>query len=144
MQEDEALLSVKNSESSVSCVGFFGPSSESVYCVTHQETFYVWDVSEAEPLSTITHLKSGMKEQYSVTVDYVVDCCYQQDTDRLFLIAGDHGGGLRVLHVNLKEVRPVALLAGGHSATVRKALWNQQDNSIISGGEDGILCLWSI
>jgi len=36
--EDEAILSVINSGSSVNRAGYFGPNSEYVYCLTHIET----------------------------------------------------------------------------------------------------------
>lgn len=37
--EQEALISVMNSGSSVTKAGYFGPEAEYVYCLTHIETF---------------------------------------------------------------------------------------------------------
>ena len=42
--EDDALLAVLNSESSVNKIGFFGPQSEYLWMTTHIETFRLWSL----------------------------------------------------------------------------------------------------
>jgi WD40 repeat protein len=44
--EDEALTTVMNTESSVSKIGFYGPSWENVFALTHIETALAWEWAE--------------------------------------------------------------------------------------------------
>jgi len=44
--EDEELISVINSCSSINKAGYFGTNREYVYCLTHDETFSIWNASE--------------------------------------------------------------------------------------------------
>lgn len=44
--EDDELIGVINSGSSINRAGYFGPDGEYVYCLTHIETFSLWGTSE--------------------------------------------------------------------------------------------------
>ena len=46
LEEEEAAMSVKNSNASVSTVGFCGAEYGCVYCLTHEGGFMVWEGSE--------------------------------------------------------------------------------------------------
>lgn len=73
--------------------------------------------------------------------DYFIDCIYQQDVQRLFLVAGSDDGNIHISHVNIDGVTPALPLYGGHSGVVRCLHWDE--DGIVTGGEDSILCQWS-
>lgn len=132
--EDDAITLTLNSESSVSKIGWHG---NNLYCVTHIDTFYLWDTKKEEDLLTLTDIKESLQGKESI--DYLVDGLVVNN--KLHLIAGTHSGFLRILDVS-SEVPPVVQsLSGGHTATVRCCHW--QNNMLVSGGEDSMLCLWS-
>ena len=58
MEEEDALISVKNSEASVSNVGFSGAKSEYVYCLTHEEGFVIWSTSEVSVCDRILEVEA--------------------------------------------------------------------------------------
>lgn len=142
LDEDEAIMSVLNTESSVANVGFFGPQYEYIYSLTHTETFHVWNGVEASLLSNQKNVRECLLEKHKLKVDYLVDCTYHEASQRLFIIAGDHKGSVYVTHANVDSLVPVECLTGGHSATVRCAHWEYQSDSIVTGGEDALLCHW--
>ncbi|RUP52008.1 LOW QUALITY PROTEIN: hypothetical protein BC936DRAFT_143594, partial [Jimgerdemannia flammicorona] len=57
--EDEALVAVVNSGSSVSKAGFFGPDAEYLYCLTHIETFSLHTATENMVLWGLEKIEDG-------------------------------------------------------------------------------------
>ncbi|XP_065913646.1 WD repeat-containing protein 89-like isoform X2 [Dysidea avara] len=98
LDEDEAIVSVLNTESSVANLGYFGPQYEYVYSLTHTETFHVWNALQANLLSNQRSVRELLLEKHKLQVDYLVDCTYNEATQRLFIVAGDHNGRVYVTH----------------------------------------------
>ncbi|XP_064599410.1 WD repeat-containing protein 89-like [Liolophura sinensis] len=59
--EEEALLSTLNSCSSVQKTGWCGSDKQNVYCVTHIDTFHVWNAFEGDNLIKLTDIKERTK-----------------------------------------------------------------------------------
>ncbi|PAA68764.1 hypothetical protein BOX15_Mlig033691g1, partial [Macrostomum lignano] len=59
------------------------------------------------------------------------------------LLVGQHSGRLGVLSLK-QQTAPVWLSEGavGHADTVRCCHWDSETNSLVTGSEDGMLCLW--
>jgi len=146
--EDEAIISTVNSDTSMSRIGYFGPNGEYLYGLTHHEEYNCWhatpreDENENECVVHFADLREAIAKQ-GVTVNYFVQNHYDAASQRLYLVGGTHDGQLLIFHVNQGSVSFAAALSGGHSATVRDVHWLPDNNGIISGGEDGMLTLWS-
>jgi len=137
-EEETDLIHTLNTESSVSTIGYFGPSLEFVYVLTHIETFTIWKYMEGELLTDIIDLKKKTSEYNNI--NYVVDCLYHKASQRLFLVGGTHCGRMEILHFNLDVIEPYFTLSGGHSSIVRCIAFHGE--CLLTGGEDGMVCAW--
>jgi WD40 repeat protein len=82
--EDDCLYQVIK-ENSVSKIGYFGPSSEYLYYITHMETFSIWRFQEAEKICNYGDVRAITPE---LALEYIVGCMYDADSQHLFLTAG--------------------------------------------------------
>ncbi|KAJ3197417.1 WD repeat-containing protein 89 [Irineochytrium annulatum] len=86
LEEEDALHQVIKTDS-VHKVGFFGPSSEYLFCQTHVETFGIYAIESGDTISVYGDVRergSGPLHQ----VDYLVDTYYLADEGRLYLVTG--------------------------------------------------------
>ncbi|CAH1772238.1 unnamed protein product [Owenia fusiformis] len=137
--EDDAIEMTLNTESSVGKLGWKGPGGDNLYCITHLETFHIWD-SEGDLLAEHKNLKENFKE-----LDYLVDC-FEDGSSNFFLLAGSHNGDMQVLSLgDAKSTKcsTVGSLCKGHTDTVRSLSYSSSGCSLVTGGEDGMLCLWT-
>ncbi|CAG8608195.1 2128_t:CDS:2 [Paraglomus brasilianum] len=139
--EDEALVSVINSESTVHKAGYFGPQGEYVYCLTHTETFGLWSI-ESDALCNFGDVRS-FSSHGVCSIDYIIDCYYNNNTQRLYLLGGSNGGDISIIHVVVDELQFCQVLKGGHTEVVRSICWDPEINTLLSGGEDSMLSLWA-
>ncbi|CAG8546006.1 2318_t:CDS:2 [Diversispora eburnea] len=139
--EDEELVGVINSGSSINKAGYFGSNGEYVYCLTHTETFSIWGSSEGDMLNNLGDIRQDSSDSIA-QIDYAIDCQFDYSTNRLFLFAGSYTGEVNVLHVDVNNLQLCQTLCGGHSEIVRSVFWNPQTNLFLTGGEDAKLCLW--
>ncbi|TPX38771.1 hypothetical protein SeMB42_g00733 [Synchytrium endobioticum] len=139
MCQDESLYQVIKEES-VHKAGFFGPAYEYVYCTTHIETFALYMFEEADLIINYGQVRSRSSEH--VTIDYLIDVIYDQVGQRLYLFTGSQTGNVGVFNSSLTDLELTYTLNGGHSEIVRGISWDAQANSLVSGGEDGIIALW--
>ncbi|KAI9313029.1 WD40-repeat-containing domain protein [Dichotomocladium elegans] len=137
--EMEALLSVVDAGSSIQKMGFFGPQAEYVYSLTRTETFLLHTL-EGDLICDYGDVRQFDQNQ----VDYAIDCSYDPNTQRFYLLTGNYSGDVQILHVNVGQVQHCQTLkaAGGHTDVVRAVYWNHQTQSILTGGEDGRMCAW--
>ncbi|CAJ0629595.1 2970_t:CDS:10 [Entrophospora sp. SA101] len=140
--EDEELISVINSCSSINKAGYFGIKGENIYCLTHNETFSLWNFSEGELISNMGDIRTD-PNQNVVEINYGIDCQFDLSTNRLYLLCGSNNGDISILNVNLNELQLCQKLNGGHDEIVRSVYWDPRTNIFISGGEDSKLCLWN-
>ncbi|GAB1602943.1 WD repeat-containing protein 89-like [Argonauta hians] len=138
--EDNALLLTMNSLSSVAYVGWCSPKYDQIYCTTHVDTFHVWDSTEGDLLYQMTNMKEKLKDQ----VEYIVDYIGSERSDQWMVLAGQKKGELSVIEFSKeKDLELISTLSGGHSGIVRCLHWDTQTNSLVTGGEDSMVCLWS-
>ncbi|NXH11921.1 WDR89 protein, partial [Bucco capensis] len=144
--EDDALISTCNSDSSVSFIGWSGKNYKQVYCMTHDEGFCWWDIAQLDTEEPIT-LLHVLDVRNTVCVEndslnYLVGGLYHERADKLFLIGGTSTGNIHLLSCGTDGLCLVGTLCGGHSATVRSFYWSLTDESLLTGGEDAQLLLW--
>ncbi|XP_033754861.1 WD repeat-containing protein 89-like [Pecten maximus] len=138
--EDDALKLTLNSESSVAKIGWCGERRKDLYCLTHIDTMNVWDTqNDGEDIMELKDLKETLQGDDSI--DYLVDCF--DVNNRLFLTTGTHSGDIRLVDVSGDAPCVVTTLSKGHNSTVRVTYWDSQTTSLVTGGEDSYLCLWS-
>ncbi|KAK6982654.1 WD repeat-containing protein 89 [Biomphalaria glabrata] len=142
--EDDALQLTCNAMSDVSRVGWCGPNrKEYIYCVTSDYNVQVWDSEEGESCNTLTDFSIEL----DISSDYIVDCIPDMtaldDQHTIVLIAGDHSGNLQLASFNETSSKILASLNGGHTATVRCSHWDPKTQTLLTGGEDSLVCLWS-
>ncbi|OCT68480.1 WD repeat domain 89 L homeolog isoform X1 [Xenopus laevis] len=142
--EDDALDATCNSDSSVSFLGWAGRDSDQIYCLTHDEGFYWWDLAQIDTDKPITLSKiQDMREEFAThNIDYMIGGIYHKKENTLFLLGGSHSGSVNLLKCDNDGVKHVKTSHGGHSSTVRSFYWNFEDDSLLTGGEDAHLLFW--
>jgi len=131
---------VINADCAVRRIGFFAPGGEGVFVLTGSETLGLWHKTTAQCLNP-TNVDLPRQQ---LGCNYLVDCHFDASSGKLSVLAGDWAGNLTVAEVTDSAVAPTAHLrsgGGGHSAVVRAALW--RGPSLVTGGEDARVCLWS-
>ncbi|KAM9556723.1 WD repeat-containing protein 89 isoform 1-T1 [Guaruba guarouba] len=144
--EDDALISTCNSDSSVSFIGWSGKDYKQVYCVTHDEGFCWWDIAQLDTEDPITLLhvvdvREAIRPEND-SLHYLVGGLYHEKADKLFLIGGTSRGNIHLMRCSADGLSLVGTLCRGHSAPVRSFCWNLTDESLLTGGEDAQLLLW--
>ncbi|XP_064640955.1 WD repeat-containing protein 89-like [Lineus longissimus] len=138
--EDNAITQILNAESSVNQIGWCKRDGmDSIYCTTSIETMYVWN-EEGDMLSDLKSLREDNEESHHI--DYLVDCFYDNEADNLYLVAGDHSGSTHIFSVDGNSAPHVHSLSKGHKATLRCLTWDQKSKTLVTGGEDSMVCLW--
>ncbi|XP_056202889.1 WD repeat-containing protein 89 isoform X1 [Falco biarmicus] len=144
--EEDALISTCNSDSSVSFIGWSGKDYKQVYCMTHDEGFCWWDIAQVDTEEPITLLHVlDVRDTVCVennSLHYLVGGLYHEKADKLFLIGGTSTGNIHLISCGANGLSWVGSLCGGHSATVRSFCWNLTEESLLTGGEDAQLLLW--
>lgn len=112
--DEDAAIQYTNPGDSVSKIGFFGPNEEFLYSITHMETFCLYTAAD---LSVISSYGDVRNEQTGI--DYVVDCAYVPESQRLFLLSGTRDGAVNISNVNIDSIELIYAMSGGHSDIVR-------------------------
>lgn len=81
--EMEALVSVVNAGSAVQKASYFGPDCSYVYALTYTETFGLYTL-EGDPLCDYGDVRD------IDGVDYAIDCSYNPNEHRLYLLTGNN------------------------------------------------------
>ncbi|XP_062824645.1 WD repeat-containing protein 89 [Anolis carolinensis] len=144
--EEDALISTCNSDSSVSFIGWSGKEYQQVYCTTHDEGFCWWDLKQLETEEPVTLLCIPDAREVvgleNSKLDYLIGGLYFEKFNKLIVVGGLSSGNICLLESCTEGLNSVGVLRGGHSATVRSFLWNMEDDSLLTGGEDAHLLLW--
>lgn len=141
-EEEEAIVSVLNTDCPVRKFGFFGAGLEGLYCLSTTEVPSFWHILSAQRLSHFPNVRQELG------VDYLVDCMYCQANDSLTLLAGTYAGQGLLAHVDPISIRLAATLPpGGHKASIRCSSVVSHSaagvQTFVTGGEDSQLLLWS-
>ncbi|XP_007437739.1 WD repeat-containing protein 89 [Python bivittatus] len=141
--EEDALISTCNSDSSVSFIGWAGKDYWQIYCMTHDEGFCWWDLTQLDSEKSVTLLHiPDVREVENIKLDYLIGGVYHEKVDELFVVGGMSTGSICFMECCANELNSVGILQGGHSGTIRSFCWNTVDNSLLTGGEDAELLLW--
>lgn len=144
--EDDALISTCNSDSSVSSLGWAGEGYRQIYCTTHDEGFCWWDMAQLDTEDPITllHVLDVRESVCTEThgLHYLVGGLYHEKAGKLFLVGGTSTGDIQLMGCSREGLSLVGTLRGGHSATVRSLCWSPSEEALLTGGEDAQLLLW--
>ncbi|KAI9144980.1 WD40-repeat-containing domain protein [Paraphysoderma sedebokerense] len=142
--EDEAIVSVLNTESSVNRVNWFGQNGEYIYTATHIEELRIWN-AEGEKLFNYGDVR-GLSDSYAdLSLEYMVNLQYDSNSDKLYLLSGSHGGQISIFNINGSDFNLLSLLqptVNTHNETIRTVHWDFQRELLMSGSEDSKLCIW--
>lgn len=142
--EEAALQGVLNVQSPLRKVGFFGPAFEGVYCLTGSETLSVWHHDSAQRICDFgPTLREDLTQLTSTAnqVDYLVNCHWDQNSQQLSLLTGDHSGNGTMFRVEAGRITPSLSLKNGHKGDIRA--WSHvSGDSFVTVGEDARLCEW--
>ncbi|ESO98356.1 hypothetical protein LOTGIDRAFT_159161 [Lottia gigantea] len=139
--EDDALQLTLNTESFVARIGWCGEDYSNIYCITDVDTYHVWDATEGDVIKEVLNLKDKLKGEESI--DYMIDVVPTLDTSKHFLATGTKSGDIKLLDVTSKIPDMISCLSKGHNEIVRCIYYNVQNRTLVTGGEDSLLCLWS-
>ncbi|KAE9340117.1 hypothetical protein PF008_g11245 [Phytophthora fragariae] len=145
--EDDALESILNVESAVTNIGFFGPQRENIFCLTGTETLDLWNLWTAQRLHHYATIRDDCNGN-GLPTDYLIDCLYDDRSDELFLLTGNHDGDMHAVNIGTDQasagkLQHAAALKGGHKACVRCVYYDADSATLYSGGEDARLCKWT-
>lgn len=145
--EDEALLSTWNSNSSASAVCWCGVDYTRLLCLSHDEGLHLWDLRRLdtdEPLAVYStgdaRGLAGLEDGGGV--DYLVGGRWLEKSQKLLVVGGKNNGDVQLMECGDEGLGLLRSLVGGHAAMVRCFLWDEAEDSLITGGEDSQLLLW--
>ncbi|KAF4318152.1 hypothetical protein JM18_003783 [Phytophthora kernoviae] len=146
--EDDALESILNVESAVTTIGFFGPQKENIFCLTGTETLDLWNLWTAERLHHYATIRDDCNNN-SLPTDYLINCVYDDNSNELFLLAGNHDGDMNAVNIGTDtasagKLQHAATLKGGHKAAIRCIYYDPETTTLYTGGEDTRLCKWAV
>eukprot|EP00536_Pseudo-nitzschia_multiseries_P001773 jgi/Psemu1/181880/e_gw1.22.217.1 len=153
--EESAITNILTVQSPLREVGFFGPKSEAIYCLTGSESLLLYHKDDAvcrkdfgprfrEYLGhQIVQYEQGTSAPSLPSMEYLVDCSWDSGRQKLSLLAGSSSGDGAVFDVGEQDVTPVNYLRGGHRGVIRAWSSNPVRSSFFTVGEDARLCEWT-
>lgn len=142
--EDEALLSTCNSNSSASAICWCGADYSRLLCLSHDEGLHLWDLRQLdtdEPLTVYSTFDARSLDDGGA-VDYLVGGRWLEKAQKLLVVGGKNSGEVHLMECRDKGLGLLRSLVGGHTSTVRCFLWDEAEDSLVTGGEDSQLLLW--
>jgi len=145
--EDDAILHTANVGASLSKVGWLSLPNKpwgGTFALTNMETLSTYDATdEMSLIREYRDLRDITATNWET--HFVIDC---QGTDNgMALFVGTREGGLAVIQAPLEgdawSLEQV-LHQDGHTDIVRGCYIDLKNGSLVSGGEDGMICLWSV
>jgi WD40 repeat protein len=151
--EEAALKNILTVQSPIREIGFFGPQSEAIYCLTGSESLLLYHKDDTNCRKDFgPHLRQSLSQEIGATtasnstsiapVEYLVDCYWDTPRQELLLLAGSATGDAAVFRVNDQQISVAHHLHGGHRGVVRA--WNPlSSNVFVTVGEDARMCEWN-
>jgi len=65
-------------------------------------------------------------------------------TNQFFIVGGTFLGRILIFEILNGDLVQYAHLEGGHTSQIRSFYWDTSNNVIVSGADDGKLCVWGI
>lgn len=163
VDEVDSFVGALNLNTAVSKFGFYGKDNAQLWCTSGTETLHWWDwKGSCDPESTTgagVMAESQSARQHiligSEPSDYLISCHYRSSTDSMLVLAGDIQGSVVAYpcFANNKVIEfattPDMTMTGGHVDIVRTSLVPSSASAgdevplMLTGGEDGRVCLWT-
>jgi WD40 repeat protein len=140
--EEDAVISILNTDCAVNRLGFFGSNYEGIYCLSTIETATLWHFPSAQRISFFP----TVREQLSV--DYLVDCLFDTSSQQLFMMVGNHDGLWNFAKVEPGTIEHSSSKYHTNNATLRCICSPSQVRPspidlFFTGGEDGLLSVYN-
>lgn len=152
--EEAAIQNILAVQSPIREIGFFGPQSDAIYCLTGSENLFLYHKDDSVCRKDFgPNLRSILSQQLASgtpnnngsttsTIDYLVDCHWDVVRQELQLLAGNAKGDAALYQVGEQGLTLQNRLNGGHRGVVRA--WNALSSSIfVTVGEDARMCEWN-
>jgi WD repeat-containing protein 89 len=153
--EDAALKNILSVQAPIRQVGFFGPQSEGIYCLTGSESLKLYHIENPQcqhdygmhfrqQLGQCLNpgLPAAVSSPSSSSLAYLVNCQWDVQRQELLLLGGTSEGDAAVFSVKGNDVAPKHWLGGGHRGVIRA--WSCcSTNFFFTVGEDARLCEWN-
>jgi WD40 repeat protein len=150
--EEAAIQNILAVQSPIREIGFFGPQSDAIYCLTGSENLMLYHKDDSVCRKDFgPNLRSVLSQQLSsltpsngspASIDYLVDCHWDTARQELQLLAGNAQGEAAVYQVGEQGLCLQNRLQGGHRGVVRA--WNALSTSVfVTVGEDARMCEWN-
>ncbi|KAK1235680.1 hypothetical protein PQX77_001051 [Marasmius sp. AFHP31] len=148
--EEEAGMHVGNWGCSVAQVGWVG---ERIWGSSDMETFSTWS-AELDPLQSLDLRAPSVHTQSRTWVtDYMITCYGGKEGGLTMFMGSNEGDIAQVTNDYLGVPKPQGpkpwswtlekLWTHGHEGIVRSLLWDDENNILVTGGEDAKLNVWS-
>jgi len=140
--EEEAVVSILNTDCPVRRFGFFGAEEDGVYCLSTTEMSSFWHFPSAMRVANFPKIREELG------ADFLVDCFYDRIHDKLSILVGDYNGIGKIAIVEPDSLHLSCELSGGHAASIRTICTTAAHTEvggglrIATGGEDARLCVW--
>ncbi|KAI6652583.1 WD repeat-containing protein 89-like [Oopsacas minuta] len=135
--QNEACQYVLNTEAGISKIHFFDSKLNNIYCITDEGNIFLWESTEGNELCK--YLKTTLGKD----IDDVIDCFYDEKSEKLLAAVGNEKGEVKILTLNENGgYTPVLSLQNGHQTDVRAIYCNFANEKIITSCEDGMISLW--
>jgi WD40 repeat protein len=155
--EEAAIQNVLSVQSAVREVGFFGPQSDGIYCLTGSESLLLYHKDDSVCRKDFgPNLRNDLAHQILGSsannhnnhnecpspIEYLVDCHWDMNRQELQLLAGNSRGDCAIYNVGDQGISLRNRMQGGHRGVVRA--WNHLSSSVfVTVGEDARLCEWN-
>lgn len=144
--EDDALLTVLNTNSSVSKFGRFGPTNtEYLWTFTHTEQLTLWSLSTGTKLADLGDIRSYFSPE--LNINYVIDAVFNANVGELRLFCGSYDGTMHQVLVQMNGLKLEQSWSGAHEDVVRSVVILSDYNNLpllITCGEDGKVVGWKM
>ncbi|KAJ3571676.1 hypothetical protein NP233_g3607 [Leucocoprinus birnbaumii] len=154
--EDEAVLQVGSWGASVSQAGWYLPDANSttfgVWAASDMETFSLWSDELDQRLSLDIRSPSVHTQSRTWVTDYLISCVPSAHGGLRVYTGSNEGDAVLITPPALSSLDPLvnsiknwtlhSLWQGHHAGIVRSILPDDENDVIITGGEDGKIHLW--
>lgn len=161
--EESAIANILPVQSPVREIGFFGPNSKAIYCLTGSESLRLYHKDgticrkdfgpqfrehlshqlERHERHVIGHSHTSCAKSGTICpMEYLVDCHWDVEKQELSMLAGSSKGDGAVFRVGEQGVSPISHLRGGHRGVIRAWSSNFNRSSFLTVGEDARMCEW--
>ncbi|EDW01628.1 GH20350 [Drosophila grimshawi] len=146
--EDEALLNTINTESSVHRLNWHQNVYEQdiISCITHTNDFRSYECMEGDEIISFDRaaITAGIRRKNAGNFN-LINAHNMQD-DGVFLLAGtnfNRGEVLRSVTAPAKDTLKPLTNFVGNKQIVRESIFDATRNLLITGGESGIISIWT-